>query len=132
MFIEELPAWLVKLNGLDPPQVIHGSGITCAGHDAFQSLTKLHMAGFLTKQSTARSDGEDKASGKVQAMQHAVKLAIESGEALLHDEHARFAIELNPIQARGKALEPNGRARGCNGALEAANASGIEDVKGRG
>ena len=49
MLIEELPAWLVKLNGLDPPQVIHGSGIACAGHDTVQSLTKLHMAGFLTK-----------------------------------------------------------------------------------
>ncbi len=108
------------------------SRITCAGRYAFQSLTKLHLAGFLTKQNTARSDGEDNAGGKFYAKQHAVKLTIELGGALLHDEHARFAIELNPIQARGKALEPNGRARGCNGALEATNASGIEDVKGRG
>ena len=132
VFIEVLPAWLAKLNGLDPPQVTHGSGITCAGHDAFQSLTKLHMAGFLTNQNAARSDGKDNAGGKFYAKQHAVKLAIELGGALLHDEHARFAIEVNPVQARGKALEPNGRARGCNGALEATNASGIEDVKGRG
>ena len=64
--------------------------------------------------------------------QQSVGIAIASAHALLHDEHARFAIEVNPVQARGKALEPNGRARGCNGALEATNASGIEDVKGRG
>jgi hypothetical protein len=76
-----------------------GSRITCAGHDAFQSLTKLHMAGFLTKQNAPRSDGEDKARDKVQAMQHAVKLAIELGGALLHDEHACFAIEVNSVQA---------------------------------
>ena len=109
-----------------------GSGITCAGHDAFQSLTKLHMAGFLTNQNAARSDGKDKAGRKFHAMQHAVKLSVKSGEALLHDEHACFVIEVNPVQARCKALEPNGRARGCNGALEATNSSGIEDVKGRG
>ena len=105
------PGW--SLNGRDPPQVVHGSGIACAGHDAFQSLTKLHLAGFLTKQNTARSDGEDKTGRKFHAMQHAVKLAIESGEALLHDEHACFVIEVNPVQARCKALQPNGRARGA-------------------
>ena len=132
VFIEELPAGLVKLNGRDPPQVTHGSGITCAGSDAFQSLTKLHMAGFLAKQNAPRSDGKDKAGRKFYAMQHAVKLAIKSGEALLHDEHACFVIEVNPVQARCKALQPNGRARGCNGALKATNASGIEDVKLRG
>lgn len=49
VFIEALPAWLVKLNGRDPAQVVHRSRITCAGRYAFQSLTKLHMAGFLTK-----------------------------------------------------------------------------------
>ena len=90
------------------------------------------MAGFLIYQNAPCSDDEDKAGGKFYAKQHAVKLAIELGGALLHDEHARFAIEVNPVQARCKALEPNGRARGCNGALEATNASGIEDVKGRG
>ena len=132
MLIEELPAWLVKLNGLDPPQVIHGSGIACAGHDAFQSLTKLHMAGFLTKQNASRADAEDKAAGKFQAMQYAVKLATESGDALLHNEQARFAIEVNSVQARCKALEANYRAWGCDGAFEATNARGIENVKGRG
>ena len=65
-------------------------------------------------------------------MQYAVKLATESGDALLHNKQARFAIEVNPVQARCKALESNGRPRGCDGALEATNASGIEDVKGRG
>ena len=132
MFIEVLPAWLIKLNGRDPPQVVHGSGIACAGHNAFQSLAKLHIAGFLTKQNAPRSDGEDNANRKFHAMQHAVKLAIELGDALLYDEHACFVIEVNPVQARCKALQPNGRARGCNGALKATNASGIEDVKLRG
>ena len=90
------------------------------------------MVGFLTKQNAPRSDGKDNAGGKFYAKQHTVKLAIDLGGALLHDEHACFAIEVNSVQARGKALESNGRARGCNGALEATNASGIEDVKGRG
>jgi len=90
------------------------------------------MAGFLTKQYAPRSDDEDKAGGKFYAKQHAVKLAIELGGALLHDEHARFAIEVNSVQARCKALEVNYRTWGCDGAFEATNARGIENVKGRG
>ena len=65
-------------------------------------------------------------------MQHAAKLAIESGHALLHEEHTRFAIEVNQVQARCKALESNGRAWGYDSAFEATYTSGIEDVKGRG
>ena len=65
-------------------------------------------------------------------MQYAVKLATESGDALLHNKQARFAIEVNSVQARCKALEVNYRTWGCDGAFEATNARGIENVKGRG
>jgi hypothetical protein len=44
------------------------------------------VSGFLTNQNTARSDGEDKAGDKVQSKQHSVKIAIETGFALLNDE----------------------------------------------
>ena len=103
MFIEELPAGLVKLNGRDPPQVVHGSGI----------VRRIPIADQTPCTKQIGSDGEDKTGRKFHAMQHAVKLAIESGEALLHDEHACFVIEVNPVQARCKALQPNGRARGA-------------------